>query len=206
MLLGWVLKLLWITMTDTDVFNIDGFLVSHVWEWTPENENKIIPSNVLATAITFVLAWAATSKGASSVSWVVYVTCPLPVLLLIIIAIQGFTQEGAGDGIVQYIGDWEFKNLFESADVWSQAIGQCFFSLSICLGVMTAYASHNIDNKAHLVLDEKIIGLSDMGVALLGGFAIYSFLGHQCHNLKLDGHPDCTSVYNTASLGLAFGV
>lgn len=57
------------------------------------------------------------------------------------------------------------------------AIGQCFFSLSVCMGVMTAYSCHNEENKATVVLDEKIIGFSDMGIAFIAGFSIYSFLG-----------------------------
>jgi len=45
------------------------------------------------------------------------------------------------------------------------------------MGVMTAYSCHNEENKATVVLDEKIIGFSDMGIAFIAGFSIYSFLG-----------------------------
>lgn len=89
-----------------------------------------------------------------------------------ILAIKGATLPGADNGLFHYLGDWSFKELFNGAEVWSAAIGQCFFSLSICMGVMTAYSSHNKENRKYLCLDEKIIGISDMLIALLGGFTI----------------------------------
>jgi len=58
------------------------------------------------------------------------------------------------------------------SSIFPVAIGQCFFSLSVCMGVMTAYSYHNEENKATVVLDEKIIGFSDMGIAFLAGFSI----------------------------------
>jgi hypothetical protein len=38
-------------------------------------------------------------KGAKWVSFVVYVTMPLPVIILLVIAIKGIGMEGSGDGI-----------------------------------------------------------------------------------------------------------
>jgi SNF family Na+-dependent transporter len=75
------------------------------------------------------------------------------------------------------------------------------------MGVMTAYSAHNHKNKSTLVLDEKIIGISDMSIALLEGFTIYSFMGHQCHLTKQQTPAyDCTALYSTKSMGLAFDV
>lgn len=49
------------------------------------------------------------------------------------------------------------------------------------MGVMTAYASHMPNKHKHLVADEKIISYSDLSISIIGGFCIYSMLGHICH-------------------------
>jgi len=128
-----------------------------------------------------------------TVSWVVYFTMPVPVLTLLVLAIKGLTLEGAGDGIEEYLGNWTFSEILDP-NLWSDAIGQCFFSLGVCMGIMTAYSAHNIENRKTLVMDEKIIALGDTFIALLGGFTIYSFLGHQCHTNKAANNTyDCAT-------------
>jgi len=55
---------------------------------------------------------------------------PLPIILLFILMIKGFTLSGAGDGVEEYI--WKFSgSKLENTDIWSQAVGQVFFSLSV---------------------------------------------------------------------------
>ena len=60
--------------------------------------------------------------------------------------------------------------------LWIAAIGQCFFSLSVCMGVMTAYGSYNpIDQD--IATDEKVIAFLDVGASLMSGFVVYCILG-----------------------------
>ena len=56
--------------------------------------------------------------------------------------------------------------------------------------------------KCHLKTN-RCFFISDTGIALLGGFAIYEVLGYMQY--KCDKDPDCTTnYYNQASMGLAF--
>lgn len=60
-----------------------------------------------------------------------------------------------------------------------------------------------------MVLDEKIIGFSDFGIAFVAGFSIYSFLGHEVYNCKqtavgAEAIAACEETFSSAGFGLAF--
>ncbi len=63
---------------------------------------------------------------------------PVPLILLFVMLIKGLTLDGAWKGIKAY---WDFYNWYYLSDsgIWNAAIDQYFFSLSVCMGVMTAY-------------------------------------------------------------------
>eukprot|EP01069_Polyplicarium_translucidae_P010985 Polyplicarium_translucidae@DN3409_c8_g1_i2.p1 len=84
---------------------------------------------------------------------VVYFTMGVPLLLLAIITARGASLPGAGDGIRHYIGGVHASvgtracrhlgELSEQPEMWTAAVGQIFFSIGVCHGVMTAYAPFN---------------------------------------------------------------
>eukprot|EP01084_Bolivina_argentea_P252295 423448_1 len=96
----------------------------------------------LATCFCWIITFLCIMKGVDSASWAVKITMPLPLLLLFIMLIKGLTLDGAWKGIKAY---WDFSNwdYLSDSGIWNAAIGQCFFSLSVCMGVMTAYGSYN---------------------------------------------------------------
>jgi SNF family Na+-dependent transporter len=129
---------------------------------------------------------------------------PVPIVLLIVLAVRGLMLEGSGAGIAVYLTGVSGAQ-FDSTII-PVAIGQCFFSLGVCMGIMTAYSCHNEENKATVVLDEKIIGLSDMGIAFVAGFSIYSFLGYKVTKCIKDGGVAavCEAAYSSGGFALAF--
>lgn len=176
--------------------------------------------------VMWVFIFFAIFKGVDSTGWVVKFTVPFPLLILIVLIIRGAFLEGAGEGIKNYLIKWD-SEVLNDPYIWTSAIGQVFFSLGICMGVMTTYSSHNNKETTNVALAEKIISLSDTGIALMGGFAIYEMLGFmQTKCIKkciADGaamvipvtrtEEWCTSVaygtdqckyYSLASSGLAF--
>lgn len=158
----------------------------------------------LATLVVWILIFGCISNGVKSAGWIVKLTVPLPLLILVVLIIRGAFFEGAGEGIKAYIWNWDASAL-NSSVIWTEAIGQVFFSLGVCMGVMTAYSSHNSKSRTNVPLAEKIISLSDTGIALLGGFAVYEMLGYmqvKCENAAV---PDVKcEYYNMSSMGLAF--
>lgn len=129
----------------------------------------------------FAIYWCI-YKGVLSAGIVVKITMPLPVLILIILMIRSVMLPGAGGGLEQYLGNWKMDVLEQRADnqIWAAATGQVFFTLGVCMGVMTAYSSFNPKNQ-NIVVDEKFISLGDYSIAFFAGFTIYAIMGHLVH-------------------------
>jgi len=129
---------------------------------------------VISSLFTWVFIYFSVAKGVNSVSYVVYVTMPIPVLFLLIMMIKALTLDGSDDGISDYLTT-DFGKL-ANAQLWLDATSQCFFSLSVCMGVMTAYSSFN--QSGSVALDEKVVAFADVSIAFVSGFCIYGVLGH----------------------------
>ncbi|KAL5257787.1 hypothetical protein ACHWQZ_G012652 [Mnemiopsis leidyi] len=158
----------------------------------------------IGIAVIWILIFLSIFKGVKSTGWVVKFTVPLPLLILVILIIRGAFLDGAGEGIENYLIKWDGTKL-NDPDIWTKAIGQVFFSLGVCMGVMTAYSSHNSKTKTNVAMSEKAISLSDTGIALLGGFAIYEVLGHMQYKCREELGDGCKeNYYEQASMGLAF--
>merc|ERR1712025_1294204 len=122
-----------------------------------------------------------------------------PILLLFIFLFKGVSLDGSEDGIKKYIGEWDVSVLREQPDCWSGAVSQIFFSLSVTVGVMTAYASHLPRNEPAF-LNSCVVAISNCMFSFIAGFAVYEAIGHLAH---LKGVP--VVEVNTSSFGLAFG-
>jgi len=171
---------------------------------TSSSSNNVMSGRLyLATCLCWLLTFICIMRGVKSASWAVKITMPLPFLLLLVMLIKGLTLEGAGQGIREF---WNFSNWEElgKPDIWVAAIGQCFFSLSVCMGVMTAYGSYN-PIKQDIATDEKVIALLDIGASLLSGFVVYAVLGYLVATSCDKGDSECSSeFYGTASVGLVY--
>jgi len=170
---------------------------------------------LMALQVTWIAIYLCVYKGVRSAGEVVKFTMPFPILVLFIIMIAACTLDGAGDGLDQYLGNWDMAVLGET-DIWSAATGQVFFTLGVTMGIMTAYSSFNPENQ-NIVIDEKFISLGDYAIAFMAGFTIYAALGNankECKDGNQDiivgiidaetGEYDCADIYQTKSMGLAF--
>ena len=151
---------------------------------------------VVGMAATWALIYLVLRKGVRSVSKVVLITVPLPVLLLIILLIRGLTLPGAMEGIRYYLTP-NFSML-ANPGIWLRAYGQIFFTLSLASGIMIAYGSF-LGRKAEITNSALITGLANCGTSFLAGFAVFSMLGYlaQVQGLPI---PDVTA----SGTGLAF--
>jgi len=155
---------------------------------------------IVSSLFCWVCIYLSVLKGVNSVSYVVYVTVPVPILFLLIMMIKALTLEGSGDGITDYLTT-DFGKLSD-AQLWLDATSQCFFSLSVCMGVMTAYSSFN--QSGSVALDEKVVAFADVSIAFVSGFCIYGVLGHL--NLKSAETGDNINYSSEASTSLVFKV
>ena len=125
--------------------------------------------------VCMLIAWVACflciKNGTTSVGKVVKYTVSLPVICLLILAVKGFTMQNAGDGIRKlFVPEW--KSLLTS-DLWVDAIGQVFYSLSVAMAIMFAYGSFLKDD-ANIAVDALIIAFSDLVISVLAGVVMFT--------------------------------
>ena len=76
-----------------------------------------------------------------------------------------------------YLTGDESSRSLSDIKMWSDAVGQIFFSLSLCHGIMTSYGSYNPINKP-IIKDQFIICIFNSTVSVIAGFAIWSVVGY----------------------------
>ena len=104
----------------------------------------------------------------------------MPVLLVLtaVLVFWGLSLTGAPAGIAQYLKpDW---SKLGEVQVWRDAFGQIFFSLSLGFGIMIAYASY-LPRHANLVKNAFITALVNCSYSVFAGFAVFSVLGYMAH-------------------------
>jgi len=156
------------------------FFFSNVLHLSPNvGEVGYISTGILfALVIVWILVYFSVWKGVRSVGKVVLVTMPLPIILIFILLIRGFTLPGALNGIVFYLKP-NFSALLDF-EVWSAAMSQIFFTLSLAFGIMIAYASYR-HHESDIAKSAVIISLVNSGISLLSGFAVFSTLGYMSY-------------------------
>ncbi|XP_013931209.1 PREDICTED: sodium-dependent proline transporter-like [Thamnophis sirtalis] len=130
-------------------------------------------------ALCLLLAWAliflCTLKGIRTSGKIVYFTATFPYVVIVVLIIRGATLEGSIEGVRFYLSaDW---SRLQSAQVWSDAASQIFYSLGIGFGGLLSMASYNrFDN--NVIRDTLVIGIGNCCTSFFAGFAIFSVLGH----------------------------
>jgi len=138
-------------------------------------ETGQIRTNIL---IPLIIAWVAMYfcifKGVRLVGKIVWLTVPLPFIMLVVLTVRGLTLPGSMKGLVYYL-DPVWSELAKPT-TWRFAFGQVFFSLSLAFGVMLTYASF-LHRKSDINNNAAIIGLSDFATSFVAGIAIFATLG-----------------------------
>ncbi len=125
--------------------------------------------------VTWLIIYLIIVKGIDRVSKVVAITVPLPVFLLVLLAIRSLTLDGADIGLEYFL----YPNMAALADpeVWLAAFAQIFFTLSLAGGVMIAYASR-LPKEADVVNNAHIISFMDVGFSFFAGLVVFATLGY----------------------------
>ena len=130
---------------------------------------------IFALVVVWVLIYFSVWKGVKSVGKVVLVTMPLPVILLIALLIRGVTLPGSLDGIIFYLKP-DFNALMD-IEVWSAAMSQIFFTLSLAFGIMIAYASYQ-HTSSDITKSALITSFTNSLISIAAGFAVFTTLGY----------------------------
>ena len=98
---------------------------------------------------------------------------PLMWVFMIGLNVLGISLPGGTDGVL-YLFTPDFKAIADP-QVWTGAFAQMFFSLSLGLGTMTAYASY-LPKDADQVNNSLLVSFMNCGFEYLAGIAIFALL------------------------------
>ena len=156
--------------------------------------------------ICLVIAWAlcyfCIRNGTTTVGKVVKYTVSLPVICLLVLAVRGFTMPGAMDGVAKlFIPKW---SALTDSNLWIDAIGQVFYSLSTSMAIMFAYGSF-LDSKANIAVDSMIIAFSDMIISVLAGIVMFTTMAGvgMLDNMSASGIATAFIIYPQAIVKLS---
>jgi len=152
--------------------------------WEIGQPTHVIGDMFAAAVFVWVFVYACVFKGVKSSSYVVYFTVPVPTILIIILMIRGLTLDGASNGVDMYIkgknSPLSVSEALDLPDIWIRATSQIFFSIGVCMGIMTSFGSYNPQDKP-IIADSLIICFTNSFVSFMSGFAVFSVVGYLKH-------------------------
>lgn len=149
---------------------------------------SLVLQSVLALIVSWLLVYLCIYKGIESSGKIVYITAPLPYILLVVLLIRGMTLEGAFDGWY-YLFVPDFSKVFR-LKVWRDAVNQIIYSSSLGGATLIMYSSYR--NKSEKVMRSSVIvPLVNSATSILSSLVLFSFLGHMAHkfNMEIDDIP-----------------
>jgi len=154
---------------------------------------------LLATILVWVVNWSICFRHVEKgVEAACKIFMPLLLLLTLTLVFWSLTLPGAMQGVKAYLyPDW---TLLSKKQVWQDAFGQIFFSLSLGFGIMIAYASY-LPRKVNIIRYALITSLADTLYSFVAGFAVFSILGYMAQEIGATVHGVVTE-----GPGLAFVV
>lgn len=153
-----------------------------------ENQGSLQGNTVLYLTVIYLFVFAMSCMGTKSLKYAVYITVPLPYLLLVCLFIRGVTLPGADVGIEYYLKP-DMKRLFQdhtdpttgevstAASLWLSAASQVFFSLSLSQGIMITYSSYNPPTFP-VISNVLTVACCNSGTELFAGLCVFSILGY----------------------------
>ncbi len=127
--------------------------------------------------LAVLAVWAANVlilwRGTATIERAVRIFVPLMWLFMIGLIIRGLTLPGGFDGVL-YLFTPNLDGIAQAA-VWQGAFAQMFFSLSLGLGTMTAYASY-LPKDADQVNNSMLVSFLNCGFEYIAGVAIFALL------------------------------
>lgn len=115
--------------------------------------------------LTALIIFSGVKKGIEKFS---KISIPVLFVLIVAIAVYSLTLPGSSEG-VRYLVKPDFSKL--TADAFSAALGQSFFSLSLGVGTMLIYSSY-VNKQEDLMASGAGTAFFDMLFAILAGFAV----------------------------------
>uniref|UniRef100_A0A671MMD7 Transporter n=1 Tax=Sinocyclocheilus anshuiensis TaxID=1608454 RepID=A0A671MMD7_9TELE len=140
----------------------------------------------LILLLVWFLVYFCIWKGVKSTGKAVYFTATFPYVMLLILLLRGVTLPVYIFCILLFM--LLFLNCITCSflcKVWMDAGTQIFYSYAICLGYLSSLGSYNQYNN-NCYRDSFFLCFLNSGTSFLGGFAIFSVLGHMAQEQGVD--------------------
>ena len=161
----------------------------------------ISPLVCVAIAAVWALMFICLKGGAGSLSAAAKFTVFIPVALLSVIAVRGLFYDNSAKALsALFLPD--FSNI-SSPELWINALGQVFFSLSLAVGIMPAYGGY-LPERCNVFPSSLIIAAADALVSVLASVALFTTV-YGCglqDSISQSGIITAFSVYPAAIAGL----
>ena len=128
---------------------------------------------MLAVVAIWAMTLTALWRGTETIEKTVRVAVPAMWIFMLILIVRGLTLPGGTDGVM-YLFTPDLAGISQP-DVWKGAFSQMFFSLSLGLGTMTAYASY-LPKDSDQVNNSLMVSFLNCGFEYIAGIAIFSML------------------------------
>ncbi|MCG8343818.1 MAG: sodium-dependent transporter [Chlorobiales bacterium] len=164
---------------------------------SPSEIGTVQPPILKGLFAVWLITWIIIVRGVSrGIELANRIFMPLLLVLTLILVFWSLNLEGAMIGISAYLKP-DFAKLSDP-EVWVQAYGQIFFTLSLGFGIMIAYASY-MPYESNMTGSAVITALTNSAFSLLAGFGVFSILGF----MSLSQNQPLEDVVQQ-SIGLAF--
>lgn len=130
------------------------------------NTPKMLICSIIPVLITGAILWFGVSKGIERLSKILM---PLLLIMMTLMTIRVLMLEGSGTGLKFFFAP-DFSHFTPS--VIMTAAGQCFFSLSVGLGLMITYGAY-MPATQNVTRTSLMVVLLDTLVAVLAGVIIF---------------------------------
>ncbi|MHC1631723.1 MAG: sodium-dependent transporter [Methanotrichaceae archaeon] len=177
-IVGWALVYLTKAFTLGWGEDTNSYFFGNVLQMTDSSWNLGgFPIAVLVSLVTiWLITWFIEVKGVQrGIEKANKFFMPLLWILAIVLVARALTLPGALTGI-----DWYLKPNFDKLldyNVWLAAYGQIFYTLSLGMAIMIAYASY-LPKKSDIVNNAFIVSLANGAFSFLIGFAVFGTLGY----------------------------
>ena len=169
---------------DSSTFFVDTYFKDDLLRSSEDLDKwgKPVPIIVISIIVSWTLVYLACFRGVKSSGKMVYVTAPLPYVLLLILFIRALTLGGAAKGLeFLFVPDW--SKLGETK-VWRDAVNQVIWSTALGYGPLLFYSScRPIDSK--LTRSGTAIPLINAATSLFASCVLFSYLGHIADKLDV---------------------
>ncbi|MGO1370749.1 MAG: sodium-dependent transporter [Senegalia sp. (in: firmicutes)] len=181
-ILSWAINFLFFSFAqswgaDTNSFFFNDFLQASTGPF--DIDGMRWPIFLGITAIWFI-NWFVSYRGVSGgIERLNKVLIPTLLGIMLIIVVRGVTLPGASLGLNRlFTPDWsKVKDL----NVWIDAYGQVFFSLSLAMGILITYSSY-LPKKSDINNSAFITAFSNAGFEFLSAIGVFGILGFMATN------------------------